>query len=222
MTGARSLTAAEERSLVRRCRRLNPRNRALICAQLFLGFRISEILALTVGHVVQDGRIARRVTLPPRFLKGGYGGTRSVPVGPELVRALEHYLRRRGDLAQLERTAPLFLSREHGPNRTPKPLSRSGAEKMIKQILTAVSPGDRFGLSTHTLRKSWARRLYEESGHDLLCVKEGLGHSSVAITQRYLPVNRGQLDELILRGDWTRQSRRPPRPTAPPPMVAAA
>src|SRR4051812_22145270 len=111
MPGARALTADEERVLVRRCRRLQPRNRALVCAQLFLGFRISEILALNISNVVHDGKIARRVSLPPRILKGGYGATRTVPIGPELARALEHYLKKRGALGELDREAPVFLSR---------------------------------------------------------------------------------------------------------------
>jgi integrase len=175
MAGSRPLTEDEQRLLVRRSRRLGPRDRALICAQLFLGFRISEILSLTVGHVVYRGQIARRVSLPPRFLKGGYGGTRSVPMGPELTRALENYLRTRGELPALTAAEPLFLSRHHAPGGGGKPLCRSSAEKIIKRALLGVSPDDPAGLSTHSLRKSWATRLYEQSGHDLLCVRDGLG-----------------------------------------------
>jgi site-specific recombinase XerC len=86
-------------------------------------------------------------------------------------------------------------------------LSRSAAEKMIRTLLRRIAEGDMETLSTHSLRKSWARRLYEVSGHDLITVKEGLGHSSVSVSQRYLACDRGRLDELILKGDWTR-----PRP----------
>jgi site-specific recombinase XerD len=98
----------------------------------------------------------------------------------------------------------LFLSRQHAPGGAPKPLCRSSAEKIIKRVLLGVAPNDPNGLSTHSLRKSWASRLYEESGHDLLCVRDGLGHSSVAVTQLYLPVNRQRLDELMAKADWTR------------------
>ena len=205
MAGSRPLTSTEERLLVRRIRKLNARNRALICAQLFLGFRISEILALTVGHVLLNGCIRPRVALPPRLLKGGYGTTRSIPVGPELRRALEHYLRARARREELQPDAPLFLSREHGENGAAKPLYRSTAERIIKRALLQICP-DPQGLSTHTLRKSWALRLFYESVHDLLMVRDGLGHRSVAVTQRYLPVRRAELDELILKSDWTRRS----------------
>ena len=60
------------------------------------------------------------------------------------------------------------------------------AEKIIKRALIAVCD-DPQGLSTHSLRKSWGLRLYRASGHDLLVVRDGLGHGSVAVTQVYLP-----------------------------------
>lgn len=93
MADSRPLSPREERLLLRHIRRINARDRALISAQLFLGFRISEILALTIGHVVHHshGAIRERVALPPRFLKGKRGTTRTVPIMQELRRALERY-----------------------------------------------------------------------------------------------------------------------------------
>ena len=43
-------------------------------------------------------------------------------------------------------------------------------------------------LATHSLRKSFAQRAYEESG-DIYLVQELLGHRSVATTQKYIGVN---------------------------------
>lgn len=60
LSGSRPLTAHEERIFLRHVRRLSPRNRALITAQMFLGFRISEVLALTIGHVLHHGHATRR------------------------------------------------------------------------------------------------------------------------------------------------------------------
>ena len=117
MAGSRPLTPSEERHLVRQIRRINARDRALISAQLFLGFRISEVLALTIGHVWDGSRIRARVALPPRFLKGGFGTTRTIPIGPELRRALERYLAQRGGSAKRVR-AKLATTRgkqDHGP-----------------------------------------------------------------------------------------------------------
>ncbi|MDO8541827.1 MAG: tyrosine-type recombinase/integrase [Opitutaceae bacterium] len=206
MSGSRPLIPAEERRLVRHIRRINSRDRALISAQLFLGFRVSEVLALTVGHVFAGGHVRARVALPPRFLKGGYGGTRTIPVGPELRRALKRNLEERARHEDLQPGAPLFLSPRRELGGASKQICRSMAEKIIKRALIAVC-GDPQGLSTHSLRKSWASRLYKSSGHDLLVVRDGLGHRSVAVTQVYLPTNRARLEDLVLQSDWTRSRK---------------
>ena len=51
-------------------------------------------------------------------------------------------------------------------------------------------------------------RLYEASGHDLLIVRDGLGHRSVAVTQVYLPTAPARIESLILKTDWTRRQTR--------------
>jgi integrase/recombinase XerC len=177
---------------------------------MFLGFRISEVLALTVGHVLLNGQVRSRVALPPRFLKGHRGKTRSVPIGPELRRALERYLALEARSTEISSNAPLFPSSHRDLNGNIISIGRSSAEKIIKRALRRISP-DPQGLSTHSLRKSWAVRLYEASGHDLLIVRDGLGHRSVAVTQVYLPTARSRVDELILKSDWTHRKPRAPK-----------
>lgn len=200
---------------MRRMRNAPPRDRVLVTAQLFLGFRISEVIALTVGHVFKDGRVRDRVSLAPRFLKGRYGGTRSVPVSAELRRSIEAYLHRRKKEESLAPGAPLFPSRHHGINGAAKGICRSSAEKIVKAHLLAVAQTDRDALSTHSLRKSYGVRIFRETGNDLLCARDALGHSSVAVTQVYLPTNRARIDAATLKSDWTRMRRNEPDcPTA--------
>jgi integrase len=177
---------------------------------MFLGFRISEVLSLTVGHVLLNGQVRTRVALPPRFLKGRRGTTRNVPIGPELRRALERYLAKQAQRSELSSNTPLFPSSHRYLNGNTVAIGRSSAEKIIKRALRKISP-DPQGLSTHSLRKSWAVRLYEASGHDLLIVRDGLGHRSVAVTQVYLPTARSRVDELILKSDWTHRRPRTPK-----------
>lgn len=218
MAGSRSLTPTEEKLLIRSIRRIGARDRALVTTQLMTGFRISEVLSLTVGQVLDvDGLIRAKIGVRPKNLKGHYGSTRWIPVCPELQRALENYLTRRAKQDTLTPDAPLFLSREHHSDGTPKSLSRSGAEKLIRTILRRVGQGDLETLSTHSLRKTWARKLYEASGHDLIVVKEGLNHSSVSVTQVYLSCDRQRLDAFILKGD---RSRRREIIGTPPPKIA--
>lgn len=51
MAGRRPLTYVEERFLIRVARRLSSRSRALVTTQWFTGFRVSEVLSLTVSSV---------------------------------------------------------------------------------------------------------------------------------------------------------------------------
>ncbi|MDX2186709.1 MAG: tyrosine-type recombinase/integrase [Opitutaceae bacterium] len=204
---SRPLSVTEEKKLVQRLRKGSARNRALILAQLFLGFRISEILALNVEHVCLQGKIRDRITLPPRFLKGHYGRTRSVPVVPELRRALSGYLEERSRSTGLKPCDPLFPSRNHGLGDLPKRLMRSAAEKLIKASLCGILKLDPHGLSSHSLRKTYATRVYTLTGHDLVSTRDALGHSSVAVTQVYLNANQSKIDEAVMRRDWTRVRR---------------
>lgn len=180
----------------------------LITAQLFTGFRISEVLSLSIAQVVREGQILEKIGVRPAYLKGHYGKTRWIPVCPELRRALETYLAARGKNASLCGNEPLFLSRESDASGQPKALSRSGAEKFIRQVLRRIARSNAQQFSSHSLRKSWARRLYEKSGHDLMLVRDGLGHSSVSVTQAYLTVDRDRLESLIVAGDWTQRPRK--------------
>lgn len=208
MAGSRPLSSNEERTLVRKTRKMNARDRALIITQAFTGFRISEVLSLTIGQVVKQGQIADKIGVRPAFLKGHYGNTRWVPVGPELRRALGSYLSRRMQMGECPPASPLFLSREHDSSGQPKALSRSSAEKIIGATPRSIADGNAELLTSHSLRKSWARRLYEQSGHDMLLVRDGLGHSSIAVTQMYLNESRDRLEETMRASDWSRESRR--------------
>jgi integrase len=105
------------------------------------------------------------------------------------------------------------LSPRRGINGEPQSIGRSMAEKIVKRALRTISP-DPQGLSTHSLRKSWAVRLYEASDHDLLIVRDGLDHHSVEVTQVYLPTTRSRVDELILKTDWTHHKPHMPKNTA--------
>ena len=51
-------------------------------------------------------------------------------------------------------------------------------------------------LATHSLRKSFAQRVYEQSG-DIFLVQELLGHKSVSTTQRYLGVDWASAREAV-------------------------
>lgn len=207
MSGRRSLTEEEERRFLRAVRRLSPRNRALVTAQWQTGFRIREILSLTIGSVIRDGQVRPQIAIAPRHLKGGYGRTRYIPVLPELHGALERYhdwLQRRRDIST---ALPLFLSREHEADGSARPLSCESARRIIHKAFALAGIVDDGRLGTHTLRKTWARNVYVNSGNDLLVVRAALGHSDVSVTQHYLEPDEAAVLSAIRRCDFTRTRR---------------
>jgi integrase len=163
-------------------RELPPRDRCLITAQWFTGFRLSEILSLIVGSVLRNGEIVRKIGVTPRNMKGEYGRTRWIPVLPELHRALFsyiHWVRRRLELSS---GMPLFISREGDTEGNLRPLTRESARRIIHAALAAAGVENDGRLGTHTLRKTWARKVYRTSGNDIMILKAALNHSDVSVT----------------------------------------
>lgn len=82
----------------------------------------------------------------------------------------------------------IFMSRK-GRNTH---ISVSHVSRILKEA------GEEFGLSNisaHSLRKTFAYRVYVESNFNLTLVKEMLGHSSTEITKRYLGLDREEYDK---------------------------
>ena len=81
-------------------------------------------------------------------------------------------------------------------------MSRRTAHDVLKsEFETAGLKGH---LATHSLRKSFAQRLYDRTG-DIFAVQEMLGHKNVATRQKYLGVNyasvRDALEEIAVESE---------------------
>ena len=75
-------------------------------------------------------------------------------------------------------------------------MSRRTAHNVLKDAF--MSAGLNGHLATHSLRKSFAQRLYDRTG-DIFAVQEMLGHRNVATTQKYLGVNYAAMSGPQLR-----------------------
>ncbi len=188
-------------------RELPPRDRALVTAQWFTGFRISEILSLTVGSVLRHGELVSKIGVAPRNMKGGYGRTRWIPVLPELHAALESYLSWLRRRMVLSPDMPLFISRESDGAGNLRPLTRESARRIMHAAFAAAAIEDDGRLGTHTLRKTWARKVYKNSGNDIMILKAALNHSDVAVTQKYLEADEDEVMAAIAKCDFTRKVR---------------
>ena len=73
-------------------------------------------------------------------------------------------------------------------------MNRQTAHEMLKKAF--LDAGLNGKLATHSLRKSFAQRVYEESG-DIYLVQELLGHRNVSTTQKYIGVNYATARETV-------------------------
>ena len=71
----------------------------------------------------------------------------------------------------------------------------------INDILKTIFNSKKLQISSHSLRKSFARRVYQnhnESEYALVLLSDIFSHSSVAITRRYLGIRRETISNVYL------------------------
>ncbi|MXV82376.1 phage integrase family protein [Candidatus Poribacteria bacterium] len=178
------------------------RNRGLFLIGVSTGGRISELLSLQIGEVWQNQQPVSDLLFDKKIVKGGEV-SRAVPVNSDGRNAIEATIgwhQQRYNNTDADR--PLFPSRN---GRGAKRMSRRTAHDVLKKAFIAA--GLNGHLATHSLRKSFAQRLYERTG-DIFAVQEMLGHRNVATTQKYLGVNyasvRQAVEEMSLSGELHR------------------
>ena len=159
------------------------RNRSLFMLGVSVGGRISELIALKVNDVWQNNKPVKDLLFDRNIVKGGEV-SRAVPVNVDGRQAIEDLVAWHLDLyGNIEATRPLFPSRK---GQGLKAMTRIAAHDALKNAFEAAGLNGKLG--THSLRKSYAQRLYEQT-NDIYAVQEMLGHQSVVTTQRYLGVN---------------------------------
>ena len=180
------------------------RNRGLFMLGVSTGGRISELLSLTIGDVHQNGTAVTDLLYDKSIVKGGEV-SRAVPVNADGRRAIDNLIAwHREQYPNTEPDRPLFPSRHKSGT---VPMHRQTAHQMLKKAF--VNAGLNGKIATHSLRKSFAQRIYEQSG-DIYLVKELLGHRNVATTQAYLGVNyadaRAAVESIVLEASESYRS----------------
>ena len=167
------------------------RNRGLFMLGVSTGGRISELLSLTIGDVYQNRNPVTDLLFDRSIVKGGEV-SRAVPVNTDGMRAIDELVRwHREQYRTVNASRPLFPSRNgKGKQR----MTRRAAHNVLKSAFEAA--GLNGHLATHSLRKSFAQRLYEQTG-DVFTVQEMLGHKSIATTQKYLGVNYASVRDAL-------------------------
>jgi len=143
------------------------------------GLRLGELHGLDVEDLDLTDHLAK--------VLGKGSKERIIPITRSAVRALKFYLEKRIVLYDRIGEAPVSALLVNPQGRR---LSRISIQKTIRKLLSDAATRD--GLSTHSLRHSFATHLLD-SGANLVAVKELLGHVSLSTTQIYLHVSKDRL-----------------------------
>jgi len=174
--------------------RMTLRDRCLIVMMRRGGFRISELLSLRLGDVIDQGQIPEEVQVMRRHTKGQRAGY-TVPLHHEARAALAAWIEAMNLMGW--QTAECFLFPRLGSEN--RPISRTQAWRIVRRAAKGEGGARLAGcIGCHSLRKSFGTDIYRRSGRDVRAAQEALRHASLDSTLHYLPVTRERLQRLIL------------------------
>lgn len=143
------------------------RDQAMLETLYSTGMRVSELVALDVGDIDTERRIAR--------CAGKGGRQRIVPLRTSAIQALRGYLANGRDRIAPNEESALFVN--HRGSR----LTRQGFWLILKAYARQAGIKD---ITPHTLRHSFATHALRH-GYELRDVQQMLGHVSISTTQVY-------------------------------------
>lgn len=173
------------------------RNYTIFVLGITTGYRAGDLVNLQVRDikealkykefVIQEGKKFNNKRVKDKNRKA-----RRVELIPSVARILKEYIK---DMKDYEY---IFKSRK-GLN---KPIGVQAVSNALKEA------GEYFGLyniTAHSMRKTYAYKIWIESGKDTLVVKELLGHSSIEETKLYLGLDKEEYHNYSMKlGDFVR------------------
>ena len=159
------------------------RDALIIELALGTGLRVSEISNLRIEQLhLKKGQNSL-------FVKHGKGGKdRVVQFSAKLKEQILEYLAYR-------QTNTLYLF----PSKHGEQITASGIQQVFKKWAMKAKLSSHY--SIHSLRHTYAVRLYKASGYNLRLVQKQLGHSSVSTTQVYADVMDVDVDQAMVNLD---------------------
>jgi len=147
------------------------RNRAIVTLLYRTGMRSNELVLADAADLypLKDAGYVR-VEHPKNDARGA--PHREVGLDPKAWGIIGEWMKLRSDVL------PLFHT------RSGKRITNSYMRQVVPRLAKRAGLGRR--VHPHALRHTFARELYEDSGHDIVLVMQALGHKSLATTQTYL------------------------------------
>lgn len=178
MAAARPLTLPEFDALVATLE--HPRDRALVLVAAASGARVAELCSATVAQVMGPGYTLTGALELPRRKTKGQRRSRTQPMAPRALRALDAWLQ--------AHPSPLLTSPLFPALRPPlRPLTPRQVQRIIATAATAA--GLAGNVSPHSLRKLYGCQVYGHTRRDIALTASLLGHTSTQSTMHYLDLD---------------------------------
>ena len=160
----------------------NIRDYLLFTLGVNTALRVGDILKLTRGDITKGNQVRDHL----RIRVGKTNREQRIALNAVVKKAIKTFLMVNPNLRDYQ---PLF------PGRNPNvSMSRVNAWKRLQRIAKRFDLED-FGL--HSLRKTWGYNA-RKAGVDISIISEKLGHSSVAVTRRYIGITNDEVNEIEL------------------------
>src|SRR5207249_7475806 len=158
----------------------HPMDRALFLVMLRCGLRVSEVAQLTLEQIDWEQQALH-------IIQGKGRKDRRVYMSPDLVTSLQGCLAQHpGDPAQ----GYVFWNRK----RVQQPLSVKAIQKKMERYAQAAG----ITASCHSLRHTFASNLLEH-GAEVVTIRDFLGHSQIASSERYAKVSSQKIKQEYMR-----------------------
>jgi len=181
------------------------RDLALFTIGIHAGLRGSDLLALRWPDVLTDDGEIRKVI---EAIESKTGKQRRIAVSPNMRNAISAWLDvckrnaqangSNGSLSQSRTINPADVTQDDllFPNSDGNALSIQRLHQLVNEWTSKADVSGHFG--SHSLRKTYGYHL-RKRGTDLPTLMKIFGHSSQAMTLRYLGIDEDEIDEANLR-----------------------
>jgi len=176
----RALSNAETKELINLIRegysvhRPNPQIAFILILENNLGCRIGDIVSLRTDSFINDGGIWKIDISEQKT-----GKRRTFIVAPPVMKLINKWIKQ-NDILPGDR---LFDIK---------------APAVWKALRAATEYLEMENVSTHSLRKNAANRIYSATGHDIEAVATFLNHADIRCTRRYIKRSSDQMEKAIL------------------------
>lgn len=137
------------------------------------GLRIGDLLRLKFEDLNGEKLI---------LIEGKTKKKREILINDNIKQVLTYFENREG---------LMFVSQKNGPYKI------QSINRLLKEIFEKESK--KLNISSHSLRKSFGRRVYENNGSaeaSLVYLSELFNHSNLRVTRRYLGIRQEELDNI--------------------------